>query len=80
MNIVSIGQIVEMNNQLKEKNLPYQIHLRDACGGQSFFVEVFGTENDDQKHGLYNLIEEYFASHKMTVVYAEDKYHFTIKA
>jgi hypothetical protein len=79
MKIVSIGQIVEINHKLMEKDLPYKIHLKDACGAQSFSIEVIDTKEEKQEHILSELLEEYFEFHKMKVVYTTDEYHFIIK-
>lgn len=79
MKIVSIGQIVELNQILKEKNMPFIIHIRDACAGQSFFVESLNNAKEEQKHILYDTIEKYFSDNKMKVVYANDKVNFTIQ-
>lgn len=80
MKIVSINQIIELNELLKKKNLSFKIHIRDACGGQSFYIEPF--EDLDTKsinEDLYETLEQYFSKQRMTLVYADDKINFTIK-
>ncbi|KAB1438100.1 RDAC family protein [Candidatus Galacturonibacter soehngenii] len=79
MKIVSISQIIEINNQLKEKGLPYSIHLKDACGGQSFSIEVINNETQEDKKKLVEFLDVYFTSYRMKVVYGIDQYHFTIQ-
>lgn len=79
MKIVAIGQIIELNNILKENQLPYKIHLRDACAMQSFSIEVLEIENDEDKNLLSEIIETYFLKQNMIVSYTKDKYHFIIK-
>lgn len=79
MKIVSMNQIIEINNQLKEKCLPYLIHLKDACGGQSFSIEVINNETQEDKEKLHEFLEVYFTSSRMKLVYGNDQYHFTIQ-
>lgn len=38
MNILGIGEVVELN-RLLEQNSAGQLHLHDACGAQSFSLE-----------------------------------------
>lgn len=79
MKIISIGQVVELNKQLKEKELPYEIHLRDACGGQSFSIKVIDSNQEEQEDRLHSVLSSYFESARMKVIYAPDGYHFTIQ-
>lgn len=80
MNIVSFNQIIELNNLLQKKALQFKIHIRDACGAQSFYIEQLDNSNGvgiDEE--IYNTIDEYFKNDKMTVVYYDDKYRFQIQ-
>ncbi|WP_099468791.1 RDAC family protein [Konateibacter massiliensis] len=76
MKIVTIGQIVEINKQLEEKGLPYKLHLRDACGGQSLSIEELEAGKQQE---LYEVLEKYFLEQGMRVVYTEDKSGFTVQ-
>ena len=88
MNIVSFNQIIELNHLLQKKELQCKVHIRDACGAQSFYIEKLGdndrTEinedtNEDIDEDIYNTIDAYFQSSKMIVVYRNDKHNFTIQ-
>lgn len=80
MKIVSIKQIIELNHLLKEKELEFIVHIRDACGGQSFYIEPLNHEvNQERYEEMYHTIESYFKENKMQVVYADNKYDFTIQ-
>jgi len=92
MNIVSFNQIIELNQLLQKKDLQFKIHIRDACGAQSFWIEQLDNSDrigikedineeiyEDINEEIYNTIDEYFKNNKMTVVYHENKLHFTIK-
>ncbi len=78
MKIVSISQIVELNEQLRRERLPFKVHLRDACAMQSLYIEALTSEEKEDRKKLHVLIESYFSIQKMTVVYA-DINHFSIQ-
>lgn len=40
MNYITIQDVLDCNRELKEKALPFQIHLHDACGKQSCSIEA----------------------------------------
>ncbi|MFA9375526.1 MAG: hypothetical protein ACERKZ_02115 [Lachnotalea sp.] len=80
MKIVSFNQIIELNKLLRIKDLQFKIHIKDACGGQSFYIEQLGqSDGDNRKEEMHQMIEQFFADNKMTIVYAEDKIHFTME-
>lgn len=78
MKIVSISQIVELNEQINNEKLPFKVHLRDACAMQSLWIEILTSEREEDRRKLHTLIESYFSTHNMTVVYADDN-HFSIQ-
>jgi len=80
MNIISFNQIIELNHLIEKKDLQFKVHIRDACGAQSFYIEQLGEINSIQiNEALYKTIDEYFKNNKMTVVYYENKQDFTVK-
>jgi len=80
MNIVSFNQIIELNQLIQEKDLQFKVHIRDACGAQSFFIEQLGNSNSIVlNEEIYETIDQYFKNNKMTVIYHENKHNFTIK-
>ena len=80
MDIVTIGMIVELNNRLKERELPYKIHLSDACGAQSMRVEpLSGGEFADVSDELVSEINTYFAGQRMIIQFSPDRHAFWVK-
>lgn len=90
MTIVSIDQVIKMNEILQNRNLPFKIHIRDACGAQSFTIECLDKTVPEVNRNsssllqskyreMYELLDEYFQSNRMSIVYTEDKMHFTVK-
>lgn len=77
--IISINMILELNQLLREKGLLFLVHLRDACGRQSMWVEALGGQAFDHSAELfYQELEAYFSRHKMKISYAPDRITFWI--
>ena len=43
MKTISIFQVQDINNLLKERQFDYILKLRDACGSQSLYLELIIT-------------------------------------
>lgn len=81
MKYISIAEVLTLNQKIKEADLPYQIHLRDACGKQSLWVEYLNEDkNDNNRQMLEDLLMEYFNSLHFTLVFSEDRMNFWIAA
>jgi len=77
MKIVSISEILECNQILKDSGLEFKIHLRDACGKQSCFVESLSDSNGtEQYQALYEILEAYFKKLRFRLEYNADKTDF----
>ena len=44
MKTISIFQVQDINNLLKERQFDYILKLRDACGSQSLYLECTGED------------------------------------
>lgn len=79
MKIVSIAEILECNKIIKEKGLAFRIHLRDACGKQSCFIESLDSANGEKEHkALYKILDEYFSRFHFKLEYGENRINFWI--
>lgn len=75
MAVISLSEIPK----LQELILPYgyKIHVHDACGGQSFSLEVI---NDSQSEKVFDVLDEFFSSHNMKITYyGYDKKNFVAR-
>lgn len=80
MKIVSISEILQCNEFLKEKNLGFRIHLKDACGKQSCYIESLREENKEaQYEALYKALDEFFQKMRFRLEYGENKTNFWIE-
>ncbi|ABX41509.1 RDAC family protein [Lachnoclostridium phytofermentans] len=81
MKYISIAEVLTLNQKIKEADLPYQIHLRDACGKQSLWIEDLNDDKNDQKRRiLEELLAEYFHSLHFILEFSEDRMNFWISA
>ncbi len=80
MKIVSITEILHCNERIREKDLKFKIHLRDACGKQSCWIESLDDQNSREQWGeLYQALEEYFAGLRFQLEYGKDKTVFWLQ-
>ncbi|KNZ41921.1 RDAC family protein [Acetobacterium bakii] len=78
--IITWDDIIELNKKLKENNFDYKVHLSDACGGQSMWIESLGGETNPEKIELLHvLIDDYFKAMKAEVEFSWDKKSFWMK-
>lgn len=63
MKVVSINDIVEVNRELAEKGLACKVHLRDACGKQTMWLELpkDGEPREPTKQAAQTAVRELFA-------------------
>ncbi len=40
--VISLSEVVEANKELERANVPCKVHLRDACGRQTLWLEPSG--------------------------------------
>jgi hypothetical protein len=77
MSIISINMLLELNQLLVDKHLPFKIHLRDACGKQSLWIEELDSQHAaDFYDSFYPILEQYFADNRITIMYSDDKKSF----
>ncbi|WP_312428189.1 RDAC family protein [Lacrimispora sp.] len=77
MKIVSITEILKCNEYIKNKGLEFKIHLRDACGKQSCWIEPLQeTAGSGQWEELYEALEEFFGRLRFKLEYGEGKTDF----
>lgn len=66
MKTISIFQVQDINNILKQNNYDYILKLHDTCGNQSLFLQCNGTETDITE--LCNIINTYLKDDYLKVI------------
>lgn len=66
MKTISIFQVQDINNLLKERQFDYILKLRDACSSQSLYLECTGEETDINI--LCNVINELLKNDYLQVI------------
>ena len=60
MNYITFNEMIEVNGLLEEKGLNFKVHLRDACGKQSCWIEPLGNcACEGRYEEMYQVVEEY---------------------
>lgn len=78
--IISWDNISEVNRRIKAQDLAYKVHLSDACGGQSMWIESMDKANRfDNLDELNDLIKAYFSEIHADVEFSWDKKSFWSK-
>ena len=78
--IITWDNISEVNRRIKERDLAYKVHLSDACGGQSMWIESMDKANHfDKLDDLNDLIKNYFSESHADVEFSWDKKSFWSK-
>ncbi|WP_238483805.1 RDAC family protein [Anaerosporobacter faecicola] len=79
MKIIGFQEIMELNRLLDEKGLHFKIHLRDACGRQSMWIEPLGNcACEGRYEEMYQELEQYFQSNGYSIAYSEDRLNLWI--
>lgn len=79
MKIISFQDIIDCNQMLREKELALQLHIRDACGKQSFWIEPVGNDGSEIKYeDLYHVLDAFFEQRGCKISFSEDKLNFWV--
>lgn len=73
--IVNFFDLIHLNKRLEQQDLRSKVHLRDACGKQSLWIELPSGEKTDEREKIdgqelektKEQIEAFFAIKGMTV-------------
>ncbi|MGI5891516.1 MAG: RDAC family protein [Bacillota bacterium] len=78
--IITFNEVIELNKLIEEQKLPYRVHLSDACGNQSLWIEPLG-EQDSAKffEPLHSLIEDYFRQKDISVKFIKEGLDFILQ-
>lgn len=78
--IISLVDVINCNGYLKEHNLNFRIHIRDACGKQSCWIEPLSDcACDGTYEELYPLLEVFFEKLGFSLEFSEDKLNFWLE-
>lgn len=59
--VIALGAVLECNGYLAEKGLCFRVHLRDACGKQSCYLEALEEVNGGSIEEVHRALSEFFA-------------------
>ena len=77
MKYISFNEIIDCNAMLQKNGLNFKVHLRDACGKQSCWIEPLGECTcEGHFEEMYQAVEAYFASIGFQIEYDENRLNF----
>lgn len=77
--IIIYNDIVEINRRLQENKLHFKLHMRDACGSQSFWLEELDAGScASQYDEMQKTILAYFAEKNITINFMDNPLDFVI--
>lgn len=71
MKIVSYAMVIEVNLLLNAMNSEVKLHLRDACGAPSLWLEYGNLEQLNEP--IYTCLDEFFRKQGFTLRYNQEK-------
>ena len=74
--MITFQNIIQLNEILNEGGIPAKIHLSDACGGTSMWIEELNGFKEENGTTLYQIIKEYFDSRYTNIKFSEDQNSF----
>ncbi len=78
MKTITYQELIELNSLLEEKSLQVKIHLRDACGGQAFWIETL--KEADIPPQLYEELKRFFSVKNIEIAFNNSKTEFWSKS
>ncbi|HEX3075358.1 MAG TPA: hypothetical protein VHQ24_00665 [Lachnospiraceae bacterium] len=70
--VVSINEVIELNQMLQGKGLPFKVHLHDACGNQSFTMEALKECNSEELVEMKQVVAQFFETIRISIRFSED--------
>lgn len=77
MKAIGFQEIIECNHYLEQNGLSFKIHLRDACGKQTMWIEPLGNCACDGKYQeMYQALVQFFKEKGHELAFSEDQMNF----
>lgn len=77
--VISFGEVIDLNHILQDKGHPFKVHLHDACGSQSFTIDLLNAElGKNDYDNMKNEINHFFQEKKISVIFSEDNLSFVL--
>lgn len=75
--VISIADVLALGEKLQAADIPLKLHLRDACGGQSCWLEFLGeehgpSEREDALFRARELVQRHFSGMRASVTFSAD--------
>lgn len=71
MRHVSIADVIDANRLLEERSIPCKVHLRDACGRQTCWIEPLGSAGEADAARAREALRSLFAEKRLRLEFDE---------
>ncbi|MCH3942494.1 MAG: hypothetical protein WAY93_08115 [Atopobiaceae bacterium] len=78
MTVIGTNDIIELNKRLGSEGLPFKIHLRDACGKQSCWIEETGAASEAEGDRMRDATIAFFSKLRVPVEFDEEGLAFWV--
>lgn len=77
--IVTFQEVIELNQLLEEKGLNFKLHLKDACGCQSFWMEPLSNCSCEGRYDdMMREVTKYFLNKGISIQFLENQMQFMV--
>ena len=74
MNIILLTDILDCNHLLEERGLAFRVHLRDACGKQTCWIEPLGEcACSGRFEEMRRTVEAFFVARRFRITYGDEE-------
>lgn len=70
--VVSIADVVALNEALAQAGVAAKVHLHDACGGQSLWLEPLEGAGGDDLPRAREVVEGYLTGRRVRLGWSDD--------
>ena len=71
---ITFDEVIDINHSLEDQGLPFKLHLRDACGSQSFHVESIAETSQEEAGAMKQMITQYFKERRIVIKFMGEKF------
>ncbi len=77
--VISFGDVIDLNHILHEKGNLFKVHLHDACGSQSFTIDVLNEDSGMNDYdSMKNEIIRFFQEKNISVKFSDNSASFLL--
>lgn len=76
MSVISIQQVIGANQLMGKRGLPFKVHLSDACGRQSCWLEELADASAADLKAAHAALLSFFSERRIELGFSDDGMRF----